>query len=238
MYKYLLWRLAPFYIIAIISEFISFGVLLLVEHDVVDWSFMAMMKTIGILFKTTTIAFLYIMLPYITYLCVLPTKYINSKFDKNFSVLIFASFVFYTFFEETMSLVFWNKFSASFNTDAVNYVLDINMISNSLSHNYLFFGYILALVAITNLVVLKSKKFLWHKPPLFGLSKRILYWIIYVASCILIFVNSNDDDLKISENQTNNELSKDGTYSLGKSVWSIKTDLYKFYIIKKYNNSK
>ncbi|MBQ9732039.1 MAG: hypothetical protein IJV97_03005 [Alphaproteobacteria bacterium] len=235
MYRYLLWRLAPFYVIALICEFLSFGILLAVEQSVVDWSFLAMIKTIGVLLKTTTIAFLYIMLPYMTYLCMLPNKYINSKFDKNLTMIVFAAFVFYTFFEETMSLVYWNNFSAAFNSEVVEYVLDLNEVIASLSNNYIFFAYILALFALTHWVVIKSKCFLWQKSLNFSLAKRIIYWLIYFASCLLIFFNCNDDELKIDENQINNELSKDGTYSLGRSFWNNKTDIYKVYILKKSN---
>ena len=232
MYRFLLWRLAPFYVVALICEFVTFGVLLSVEQNLVDWSFLPMIKTIGVLLKTTTIAFIYLMLPYMTYLCFIPAAKINSPFDKNLTTIVYASFVFFMIFEESMSLVFWNKYSASFNNKAVEYMLDVNEVSSSLTHNYLFFGYILALFAITHLVMIKSKPFLWYPKQITGVGKRIFYWVVYAVCCAMIFVNFNDSELKINENIINNELSKGGTYSLVSAFWHSKSWYFKLHLLK------
>jgi len=218
--------------VALICEFITFGVLLSVEQNLVDWSFLPMVKTIGVLLKTSTIAFVYLMIPYMTYLCFIPANKIYSPFDKNLTTIVYASFVFFMLFEETMSLVFWNRYSTSFNNKAVEYMLNVNEVSNSLTHNYMFFGYILALFVITHLIMIKSKPFLWYPKQILGIGKRIFYWLVYVACCAMIFVNFNDNELKINENNVNNELSKGGTYSLVSSFWQSKSLYLRFYMLK------
>ena len=53
MNSFLIRRLAPFFAAAVIIEFLTLCLLLLAERDYVDWSFMPMAKTLGVLLKTT-----------------------------------------------------------------------------------------------------------------------------------------------------------------------------------------
>ncbi len=219
MYRFLLKRLAPFYALILSVEFLTFGILLIAEQEYINWSFMPMIKTIGVLFKTTTISFLYMMLPYMVYLGLLPDKFVNTKADKNISTSAYSIFVFLVLFEETMSLVYWGKFSTAFDMLAVEYLFDIREVAGDIAQNYLFAAYIVALMFITRIIVLKTQSYLFCEPPFPKLAKRIFYLLIYICCCGLIYVNGNDDDLQINENQINNELSKDGTYSLVRSIW-------------------
>ena len=82
MNSFLLRRLAPFFAVSIIIEFLTLSLLLLAEREYVDWSVIPMIKTIGVLLKTTVISFIFMMLPYVLYLFLLPQKYVNSKFDR------------------------------------------------------------------------------------------------------------------------------------------------------------
>ena len=234
MNSFLLRRLAPFFIAAVVIEFLTFGLLLLVEREYVDWAFMPMIKTVGVLIKTTTISFLYMMLPYALYLLILPTKYVNSKFDRFIAVANFSIFIFLSLFEETMSLVFWEKFSAAFNFIAVEYLIDMREIADDISQNYLFIAYIAALIIITFLIVRRAENFLLTSVPYPHWFKRTIYTAIYVLCCALIYINANEQELEINENYFNNELSKDGTYSLVRSLW--KSDLtYQDFVAKNKN---
>lgn len=238
MYRFLLWRLAPFYAIALLVEFLSFGILLIAEHESIDWSFMPMIKTIGVLLKTTTFSFLFLLIPYVIYLCLLPTNKVNTKSDKCVSSTLYAIFVFYTLFEESMSLVFWGKFSAALNTQAVKYLIDIREIASDLTQNYLFAAYIVALGLITRIIVFYSRPFLLCNRPAPNWAKRLFYFSIYMCFCGLIVINNNEDDLHINENYYNNELSKDGTYSLANSIWKSNIKYKAMDMLKKIRHKK
>ena len=234
MNSFLLRRLAPFFVATVVIEFLTFALLLLAEREYVDWAFMPMIKTVGVLLKTTSISFLYMMLPYVIYLLILPAKYVNSKFDRFVASANFSIFVFLNLFEETMSLVFWEKFSAAFNFIAIEYLIDMREIADDISQNYLFIAYIAALIIITFLIVRRTEKFLLTSAPYPHWFKRTIYTAIYLLCCALIYVNADEQELQIDENHVNNELSKDGTYSLVRSLW--KSDLtYQDFIAKNKN---
>ena len=48
MNSFLLRRLAPFFVAAVVIEFLTFALLLLAEREYVDWAFMPMIKTVGV----------------------------------------------------------------------------------------------------------------------------------------------------------------------------------------------
>ena len=219
MNSFLIRRLVPFFAAAVIIEFLTLGLLLLAMREYVDWSFMPMVKTIGILLKTTAFSFLYMMLPYVLYLLLLPAKYVNSRFDRGLTTAGYSVFIFLNLFEETMSLVFWDKFSSAFNFMAVEYLIDMREVAGDISQNYLFAAYLLALLAITFLIVRRSERFLLTSVPSPHWFKRLIYTALYAACCGLVCVNFNEQELEINENYFNNELSKDGTYSLARSLW-------------------
>lgn len=219
MNSFLLRRLAPFYAITLLIEFLTLGILLLAMREYVDWSFLPMVKTVGILLKTTTISFLFVMLPYVAYLLFLPADKINSRLDKIITGGGFAIFVFANLFEETMSLVFWNKFSAAFNILAVEYLIDMREVADDIAQNYLFAGYIVSLLLISYLIVRRCRQYLFTSLPAPHWFKRLIYTLIYLSFCGLIYVNLNERELEIKENYFNNELSKDSTYSLARSLW-------------------
>lgn len=229
MNSFLLRRLAPFFAVSIIIEFLTLSLLLLAEREHVDWSVIPMIKTIGVLLKTTVISFIFMMLPYVLYLFLLPQKYVNSKFDRCVTIAAYSFFVFLSLFEETMSLVFWDKFSSAFNFLAVEYLIDMRELAGNISQNYLFAAYLLALLIITFLIVRRSERFLLTDIPSPHWFKRLIYTLIYVSFCGLVYVNFNEQELEINENYFNNELSKDGTYSLARSFWKSNLSYRDFY---------
>ena len=145
MNSFLIKRIIPFFLAIIAIEFFAFSILLIANQEHVDWSFLSMIKTIGILLKTTSFAFLYVIMPYVFYLLLIPIKYINTKIDKILTQTTFALFVFFNLFEESMSLVFWEKHLSSFNQEAVQYLINIPEQINEISRDYLFITFIVAL---------------------------------------------------------------------------------------------
>ncbi|MBE6447826.1 MAG: hypothetical protein E7018_00800 [Alphaproteobacteria bacterium] len=237
MNYFLIRRLAPFFVVSVLVEFVTLALLLSVERSYVDWAIMPMTKTVGILLKTTTISFIFIMVPYVLYLWLMPAKKINTQIDKNITKAIFGIFVFYNLFEETMSLVFWNKFSAAFNMTAIEYLLDMREVASDITQNYLFAAYIVGLLLITRLVVRTFDKYLFVQVPSPHWFKRTVYAMIYLSFCGLIYVNINENELEINENYYNNELSKDGTYSLGRALWKSNINYKELLPLKIKNNN-
>ena len=231
MNSFLIKRTIPFFLVVITIEFFALSILLISNKEYVDWSFIPMIKTIGILLKTTTFSFLYVMFPYVFYLLIIPPKYINSKIDIFITTTTFTLFVFFNLFEESMSLVFWEKFSSSFNQEAIKFLIKIPDTTNTINGNYLFISHLVALIIIALLITRRSQKYLFTNnlttPP--NWIKRFIYGLLYFTCCSLIFINLNEDELQIKENHYNNEISKDGSFSLAISIW--KSDIsYKDFL--------
>lgn len=235
MNSFLIKRIIPFFLAIIAIEFFAFSILLIANQEHVDWSFLSMIKTIGILLKTTSFAFLYVIMPYVFYLLLIPIKYINTKIDKILTQTTFALFVFFNLFEESMSLVFWEKHLSSFNQEAVQYLINIPEQINEISRDYLFITFIVALLIITFLIVRCYGKYLFTPMPQLQWHKRFIYIFLYILCCCLVFVNFNEDELRIEENTYNNEISKDGTYSLALSVWKNNLSQKDFSLFKQKN---
>ena len=72
MNSFLVRRLIPFYIFAIISELL-FKIGLCIYHwSEIDYSFFSLVKTTGIISLTTSVAFIFMVIPYLIYLLFLP----------------------------------------------------------------------------------------------------------------------------------------------------------------------
>lgn len=230
MNSFLIRRLAPFFTYTILIEMVVFVILLFSEHKMVDFSFLSMVKTIGVLFLTSCVSFLYMMLPYTLYLLILPQKRINGRLDHFISIFMFFVYVYVTLFEETTSIIFWDEFSASFNFIAVDYLIYTHEVIRSIYHSYPVVWFLLGLLVATVLIVATTYKYLFTnmESPKFG--RRLFYTSIYVAFCALTFINVDINNLQISKNRFNNELSKESVYSLFSAFWKSELPYNDFYL--------
>jgi hypothetical protein len=110
MNSFLVRRLIPFYVFAILCEFLYKIGLTIYHYNEFDFSFFAVIKTIGILSLTASVSFIFMVIPYIAYLLFLPANKVGSKADKYITLLFFASFVFITYFELISSAIFGTNF--------------------------------------------------------------------------------------------------------------------------------
>ena len=79
MNSYLLRRLAPFFVFSVLVEFGFMALQLYQNAANVDFSFLTMVKTGGVLLLTTSVSFLFVMQPYVFYLLVLPRRRQNGR---------------------------------------------------------------------------------------------------------------------------------------------------------------
>lgn len=232
MDAFLVRRLIPFYVFAIISEFaFKIGLTILHWHDI-DFSFFTLIKTIGILSLTTSVAFIFMMIPYVLYLLFLPSNQVEKRADKVTSLILFGFFVFITYFEITSSIVFWNEFQSAFNFIAVDYLVYTNEVITNIIQSYPI-GWIICLIAIATIitVAILHKYIVPHKSaPKFLL--RLFHTLIYGFICLLAFRNIDIEDMEISQNRYNNEIAKQGTYSFFSAFCKNEIEYSEFYLTK------
>lgn len=229
MNSFLVRRLAPFFIFTLLIEFLAFGVMALTEHQSVDWSVLTIIKTVGVLMLTSCVSFLYLMLPYVFYLLFLPQKKQNSKLDKFFTLTAFTFFVYLTLLEEVVSIVFWKEYHSSFNFIAVDYLVYTHQILKHMLQSLPIVWYLLGLLAVTLAITGGVRKLLFTQIAKPSAGKSLFYTAIYISLCALTFVNVDVDNLEINSNRYNNELSKEGTYSLFSAFWKKSLPYKDFY---------
>lgn len=214
MNSFLIRRILPFFLMILVSELVVTIYSFYDNFQNLDFSFIAITKTLGVLLLTTSVSFLFAMIPYVIYLLVLPKKKVNSRLDKIITIVMYTNFVFITFFEEVASLIFWDEFQSAFNFIAVDYLVYTNEVISNIYQSYPIIWVLLGIFALTALTVCFTYKFLFSETSSPHFIKRLFYTTIYGCVCFLAYVNIDISNLEINKNRYNNELSKEGLYSL------------------------
>ncbi len=225
MNSFLIRRLAPFFIFTIILEFGTLVIQALVRYNEVDWSVMPIINTLGILGLTSFVSFLYLMIPYVLYLWLVPARFINTRGDKIITTGGFAIYVYTVLSEEIASILFWERFGSSFNDIAVDYFRNPRGAVEQIVAEFPIEWYLLGILILTIAVVWSCREYLFNTVPVPGWRKRLLDTLIYGGCCLLAFYNIKDEQrIVVNDNFANNELAKEGTYSLFKTVWKQQHD--------------
>ena len=207
MNSYMLKRLFPFYICALIAE-ISFTVFSIVTaQSPLALDFATIVKGLGILLLTTTSAFMIMMLPYVAYIILLPRSLQNTGFDKITSLTFFALYATATYGEEIISAQFGEGYFARHNLNWGDTLLSLGSQSALLC---LFIFIIAGSCALARRYLVPSEK----SPHLFN---RLFQGLIYGLICLLTYNNINADTLSVTTDQYTNHLASEGTYDLIKN---------------------
>lgn len=207
-------RLLPFFIFTVTVETLFICFEFINNYPVLDFSVLSVLKTLGVRMLTTTVAFLFAMMPYMLYLLFLPQSKINTKGDKIITTTMYSVFVFISLFNAVASAVFWEEFQSAFNFIAVDYLVYTNEVIANIWQSYPVVPIISAIIALSAVVICFSYKYLFlaeNSPRFF---KRLFYTATYICICFLSYANIDISDLEISKNRYNNELAKEGFYSL------------------------
>lgn len=222
MNSFLVRRLAPFFIFTITIELITFFMMGAIRHNVVDWSLWAITDTLGLLILTTFISFLYIMLPYVLYLLVLPPRLVNGKLDRVITIIGFGIYVFITMWEEIFSFIFWQLYGSALDQNAAVYLQYPREALKELYNDFPLVWFGIGVTVSTFAIVWLMKRFLFTKLPMPSFGRKLFYSLVYGALCLLAFWNVDIDKIEKSNNYFNNELAMEGTYSLFRSLWNLR----------------
>ncbi len=207
-------RLLPFFIFTVAVETVFICFEFINNYQVLDFSFLSVLKTLGVRMLTTTVAFLFAIMPYMLYLLFLPQNKVNSKADKIITTTMYSVFVFISLFNAAASVVFWEEFQSAFNFIAVDYLIYTNEVIANIRQSYPVISVISAIVALSGVVIYFSHKYLFMAENAPRFIKRFFYTATYICICFLSYANIDISNLEISPNRYNNELGKEGFYSL------------------------
>ena len=218
MNSFIVRRLIPVLIFSLVIEALELLLLTFFKYQELDLSFFSMIKTSGVLLLTTTVSTLYLMLPYVFYLLILPPKWQNSPIDRLITVTSFSIYVFFTTIEETVGILLWKDYNTALLFENRNYWEYICEIYQTVSEFYPVVLILTVIAAFTFVCVRLTKQFLFTGLPSPKFGRRLFESCLYVIVCTFAYMNIDIEKLEATANVYNNRMAEEGTYSLIKVI--------------------
>lgn len=230
--RYLWQRFKPFAYFMIAAEvavllgkiYQSFG-----DFSFAPWE---LLKMLAVLALTSVIAFMYMMIPYLLFLLILPQSKQNSRLDKVVTVVMFTTFVYTGLFQVAATQIFWNEFQAAFNFIAVDYLVYTNEVVMNIWESYPVVWILSALLLITIGVVKLAYKHLFTEIPAPSFGGKLWRSGVYVLVLVAAYFAVDMSRLEICNNSMNNEGAKEGTYSLFSAFLKNELPYNRFYMVQ------
>lgn len=197
-----------------------------------DFGLISFLRTIatGAFFDFGTAMF--IALPSVLYLTLLPRRFTGSIADR---VVIYTFFTItililvFTFFAE---ITFWDEFRTRFNFIAVDYLIYTYEVVRNINESYplpLLISGVLVVTAI--LVVFLSRRKVFEKTFQYkpGIVERLSIFVPATAVCLLFGIYITNESAEWSANRYNNEISKSGIYAFFAAMHNNQIKFAHFY---------
>ena len=230
MKSYFIQRLKPFFISFILLEILFLCGKVYQSFEGFDFAPWELVKVLGILLLTASIAFLYMMLPYVLYLVFLPAKKQNGRLDKIVTIGVYTVFIYATLFQGASTQIFWDEFQAAFNFIAVDYLVYTTEVIENFYQTYPVNWILLGLLAATLVIVKLSYRSLFPEVPVPAWGKRLLQLAVYIIVLVASYFAVDMSRLEICKNYYNIEARKEGTYSLFSAFLKNELPYVKFYL--------
>lgn len=214
MNSFLIRRLLPFFVFAVSIELVVTLYMAISNFGEIDWNLLTLCKDLGILLLTTIVSFLFMIVPYVIYLTILPQKLQNGRLDKILTVLAYLGFVFLTCLEEASSVIFQKEFNILKETGNAEYIDKAQEIIISIHQSYPLFTFLSLIAAFSLVITWISRGFLLAERPAPHFAKRLFHLVIYALVCVLAFMNIDIEKLETNPDSFNSRLSEEGTYGL------------------------
>jgi phosphoglycerol transferase MdoB-like AlkP superfamily enzyme len=230
-YKFLLY----FFLIFLLISAISRSTLLFYSISNVDSSFIELLKLFVVGLFYDVVAYFYYIIPFVVYLFLIPTKIFNSKIHKIVALSIFFAVVYGVVFNGFSEWFFWNEFGKRFNFIAVDYLVYTHEVIRNIQESYpmplLISIIFLITVGIFYLMMKKNNSFKDVFNDNSSYKSRFALTAVLLTVPLLSFYNLDKQSVanEVSENRYNQELSKNGFYSLFSAFRNNELDYYEFY---------
>ncbi len=218
-------------------SFITRTVLLIADFSNIDFELYQLLKIYTIGFFYDTVAFLYYIAPFALYLIIVPNKIFNSKINRLIIYIFIFTQIFAFVFSGVSEWFFWEEFGKRFNFIAVDYLVYTHEVINNILESYP----VPLLVSIV-FVVTFSIFYTFYKRSVVlqeaftcneGFLKRLKRGFAFLIIPFFLFNFVDKQSLSsISKNNYNNELAKNGFYSLFSAFRNNSLDYEEFYKTK------
>jgi len=224
-----------FLIIFLSISFLSRSTLLFYSLTNVDTALVELLKLFIVGLFYDIVAYFYYIIPFVIYLFLVPNKIFNSSIHKIISLLIFFAVTYAVVFNGFSEWFFWNEFGKRFNFIAVDYLVYTHEVIRNIQESYpmplLISVIFIITLAIFYLLSKKSHFFNTIFKDTSTYKNRLFATLTLLLIPILSFYLLNKQTLanQVSPNRYNQELSKNGFYSLFSAFRNNELDYDEFY---------
>ena len=228
--------LGYFFIIFVSISLLTRIALFTYAFSLVDSSFFELVKLFSIGLFYDVVAFFYYIIPFVIYLFLMPQKIFNSKLHKLISLSIFFAVIYGVIFNGFSEWFFWEEFGKRFNFIAVDYLVYTHEVIQNIRESYpmpLLIGGIFIITAILFMGLYKktdafAKVFDDDSTYKERLIATLVLLLIPIVS--FIFLEKQTIANNVSTNRYNQELSKNGFYSLFSAFRNNELEYNEFYM--------
>ena len=185
------------------------------------------------------ITYFYFIIPFVLYLFIVPTKIFNTKLHKIFVLTVFFLTLYAVVFNAFSEWFFWDEFGKRFNFIAVDYLVYTHEVIKNIQESYpmpLLITVILVITALLYFMVdRQSRHFQRSFQDQSTYKSRLLITLLLLTIPFISFniLDKQTLSTSVSNNRYNQELSKNGFYSLFSAFRNNTLDYYEFYKTEK-----
>jgi phosphoglycerol transferase MdoB-like AlkP superfamily enzyme len=223
-----------FLVIFIVVSFSSRVALFINTYSLMDSSILSILKIFSIGLFYDIVAGLYYIIPLSIYLILIPINLFNSKFHKIFMLVYFFFQVYGIVFNNFSEWFFWEEFGKRFNFIAVDYLVYTHEVIQNIIESYPLPTLLTVIFIISAGMMYIVHRFTDILEVSFSQYEtfvdRLKQGLILLLLPIIFFNILDKQSLSVvSKNQFNNELAKNGFYSLFSAFRNNTLDYDEFY---------
>jgi phosphoglycerol transferase MdoB-like AlkP superfamily enzyme len=227
-----------YFLFVMISVF-SRTILLSMSVAGVDTGILGLLRVylIGLFFDT--VAFSYFIIPFVIFLMLVSDRFFNSRFHFWFAHIVYSITFFILIFNGASEYFFWEEFGVRYNFIAVDYLVYTTEVLDNIWQSYPIPLLVSAILFIDLMImwwISKKKLLVESLESNSSWKSRLTTGILLLALPLFFFLTVNYALAEKTENRYNNELSKNGIYSLFAAFLNNELDYETFYI--SHNNEQ
>ena len=235
----LLWY---FFLLFVLVSFSSRVSLLFYSFGELEVSLLGFIKLFGLGLFYDIVAYFYYIIPFVIYLFIMPTRIFNSKIHKTVALIIFFAVLYGVIFNAFSEWFFWNEFGKRFNFIAVDYLVYTHEVIRNIQESYpmpLLISIIFILTLIPFYIMAKNSdsfKIFFQDKSSYKSRLKITLILLFVPILFFNILHKQTLTTLVSDNRYNQELSKNGFYSLFSAFRNNELNYNEFY--KTHKNKK
>lgn len=198
----------------------------------ISFSFLNLLKVFGMGLYYDFGVSVFFVLFYSLYLLIFPSRWVGSIVDRVLTFFILGMMLFISLFGIFAEVPFWEEFNTRFNFIAVDYLIYTYEVVENINQSYPIPLIVLVLLTVIGLIIYLFYR--WkviravfsQKTPFLlriGITGAYILITLFYAACV------NNKQAEWSENTYENELSKNGIYSLFAAYRSNELNYNQFY---------